>query len=314
MQTHLFRLAHSLFLSRFLRPALPNLNGNERQLAEWTTALGESPESALDRFKTAGLLVPFSPTGDDMLASAVASIYGVAQLKAMLKSRALSVRGKKSDLIAQLLAADSHGIAREIRNLGLFHCSRGGAELAARFEARKEEAKDNAITAIEGRDYPRAILQYQAIENDLGFPKWEFERTPSPAFIELVMTVNPKILAGCSAEVLARLRCAMALQCIAGRHAPRQILAGLVTGIRLNAETAARMIFFLARHIEDTRQWHELGVRFVAHFAGAGSCPTCTALNGKKWSVDEAPELPSAECSNDDLGCRCLYLPVIDNL
>jgi hypothetical protein len=69
MQSHLFRLAHSLFLSRFLRPALPNLNGNERQLAEWTTALGESPESALDRFKTAGLLVPFSPTGDDMLAS-----------------------------------------------------------------------------------------------------------------------------------------------------------------------------------------------------------------------------------------------------
>jgi len=135
--------------------------------------------------------VQFSPTDDAPLAFAVASIYGVAQLKAMLKSRALSVRGKKSELIALLLAADSQGIAREIGNLGLFHCSCEGAELAAVFKVRKEEAKRNAITAIEARDYPRAILQYQAIENDLGFPKWEFERAPSPAFIELVMTVNP---------------------------------------------------------------------------------------------------------------------------
>lgn len=310
----MFQLAHSLFLSRFLRPALPHLNGNERQLAEWTAALGESPESALDRFKTVGLLVPFSSTGDDMLASAIHSIYGVAELKAMLKSRALKLSGKKNELVVRLLAADSHGIAREIGNLGLFHCSRDGAQLAAVFEARKEEAQRNAIAAIEAKDYAHAILQYQALENDLGFPKWEFERAPNPAFIELVMTVNPRILAGCSAEVLARLRCAMALQCIAGRHAPRQILAGLDTGIRLDAETAARMIFFLARHVEDIRQWRELGVRFVAHFAGAGACSICTALNGKKWSIDEAPELPSAECSNDDLGCRCLYQPVIGNL
>jgi hypothetical protein len=119
----LFRLAHSLFLSRFLRPALPHLNGNERQLAEWTTALGKSPESALDRFKTAGLLVPFSPTGDDMLASAVDSIYGVAQLKVMLKSRALKLSGKKNELVVRLLAGDSQGLAREIGDLGLFHCS-----------------------------------------------------------------------------------------------------------------------------------------------------------------------------------------------
>ncbi|HEV2396066.1 MAG TPA: SAP domain-containing protein [Candidatus Sulfotelmatobacter sp.] len=295
-----------------MRPALPHLNWNERQLAEWTTALGESPESALERLRVAGLLVQFSPT-DDNLASAVASIYGVAQLRVMLKSRALKLSGKKNELVARLLVADSQGITREIDNLGLFHCSCEGTKLAAVFEARKEEAKRNAIDAIEARDYESAILQYQGIENDLGFPKWEFERAPSPAFIELVMTVNPRILAGCSDEVLAKLRCAMALQCIAGRHAPRDLLAGLNTGIRLDAETAARMIFFLARHTEDTRQWRELDIKFVTHFAAVGSCPTCTTLNGKKWSIDEAPELPSAECSNDDLGCRCLYQPVIDN-
>jgi hypothetical protein len=276
-------------------------------------ALGESPESALDHFKTAGLLVPFSPTSDDMLASAVDSIYGVAQLKAKLKSRALKLSGKKNELVVRLLAADSQGLAREIGDLGLFHCSRDGAQLAAVFETRKKEAQRNAIAAIEAKDYAHAILQYQALENDLGFPKWEFERAPNPAFIDLVMIVKPRILGGCSDEVLARLRCAMALQCIAGRHAPRGMLAGFGTGIQLDAETAARMIFFLARHTEDIHQWRELGIKFVAHFAGAGSCPTCTALNGRKWSIDEAPELPSEECSSNDLGCRCLYQPVIDN-
>jgi hypothetical protein len=46
-----FRLAHSLLLSRFLSPAAPCLDVNARGLSEWTAALKEPPDSAIERFQ-----------------------------------------------------------------------------------------------------------------------------------------------------------------------------------------------------------------------------------------------------------------------
>lgn len=156
---------------------------------------------------------------------------------------------------------------------------------------------------------PVPFREYQAIEDDLGFPKWEFEGLPKLELIELVMTVTPTILDGCSEEVMSRLRMAMALQCLAGRHAPKNLLRGLDTGIRLDAETAARMIYFLARHTEDIQKWKQMRITHVTHFAAAGSCSVCTSSNGQKWRIEQAPELPHALCTHP-CGCRCLYLPI----
>lgn len=307
-----FRLAHSLLLSRLARPCIPRLDGDARQLGGWTTALGETPQSAIERFKQVKLLVPFAPVGSEALALALGSIYGVAQLKPMLKARALKVSGKKDELIARLLLADTDGVSREIASLGLYHCSDAGRDLASKLEERKEQACAAAVAAIRAKDYSLAIRVYQSIEDDLGFPKWEFEGAARPELIELVMNVKPRILGDCSEAVLAKLRLAMALQCLSGRHAPKGLLRDVETGIRLDAETAARMIYFLARHAEDMRQWRQVGVTQVTHLAAGDSCAVCVGLNGQAWGINEAPELPHAQCTNDEYGCRCLYLPVLD--
>jgi hypothetical protein len=275
----------------------------------WTAALSETPDSAIYRFMQTNLLVPFSPSTPEALTQGLASIYGVVQLKAMLKLRRLKVSGKKDELIARLVHSDSQGLIRDLLALGLYQCSDAGMNLVFQLEERKQRAHANAVAAIHAKDYSAAIREYQALEDDLGFPELEFEGTPKPQLIELVMTVTPTILDGCSQEVLSRLRIAMALQCVAGRHAPKEVLRGLNTGIHLDPETAARMIYFSARHTEDMQQWKQIRVAQVTHLATPGACSVCMGSNGQEWKIDQAPELPHPQCTSE-CGCRCLYLPV----
>lgn len=303
-----FRLPHSLLITRFLRPAIPRFEGD---ISAWTSALGETPESVIDRFKRANFLVPFAPSTPEMLTEGIGGIYGVAQLKAMLKSRGLKVSGKKSELISRLVGADCAGLTRDVAALGLFHCSEAGRHLAAEFEKRKDAAYISALSALTKRDYRCVIRAYDEIEKELGFPRPEYSGTLKPEFIELLMTLAPRILEGCSGEVMARLRTAMALQYVAGRHAPPHMLRDVVTGIQLDAETAARMIYFFARHTEDIQQWKQLGITHVTHLATSDSCDFCARQNGRKWNLGDAPELPAAECT-DSYGCRCLYQPVLN--
>lgn len=306
-----FRLAHSLLLSRFRSPSAPRWDMSTAGSSAWTTALSETPNSAINRFIQANLLIPFSPSSPEALSQGLASLYGVVQLKAMLKLRGLKVSGRKDELIGRLVDSDSQGLMREVLALGLYHCSDTGKKLVFQLEERKQQAYANAVAAIHAKDYVSAIRQYQALEDDLGFPKLEFEGTPKPTFIELVMTVTPTILHGCPQDVLLRLRMAMALQYVAGRQAPKELLRGFDTGIRLDAQTAARMIYFSARHAEDMQQWRRMKVAQVAHLATPGSCSVCMDFNGKKWNIDQAPELPCPHCTSE-AGCRCLYLPVLN--
>jgi ribosomal protein L32 len=41
-------------------------------------------------------------------------------------------------------------------------------------------------------------------------------------------------------------------------------------------------------------------------------CPACHALNEEILTADDAPILPYEKCTNPD-GCRCTYLPVVDD-
>jgi hypothetical protein len=50
---------------------------------------------------------------------------------------------------------------------------------------------------------------------------------------------------------------------------------------------------------------------FTVTVIAVGCCPYCAALNGKKFSIEEALEsqfLPPARCIND-VGCNCYYRP-----
>ena len=198
-----FGLAHSLLISRYTYPRIPVFDGNVRQIEDWTAALKETPESAINRFKNQGLLVPFVPSNEDEVREGLGQVCGVLQLRSMLRARGLKVSGSKPELTSRLLASGWKQIADDLSKLGLYSCSDGGKRLAASFEQRKRQAYLAAVSAISGHQVEEAIHQYQRLEDELGFPRWV---TPAGAkLIELIMTVKPAILGGCSEGALSRL-------------------------------------------------------------------------------------------------------------
>ena len=39
------------------------------------------------------------------------------------------------------------------------------------------------------------------------------------------------------------------------------------------------------------------------------TCEACRQLDGKKYDLDDAPDLPFAKCTSET-GCRCIVIPV----
>lgn len=304
-------VAHSLFISRFIKPSVPPLDADARQLAPWKIALKESVEQATARFKQAGLIIPYSPSDAEELQRVMEDLYRIQQLKEMLKSRSLKLNGRKCDLVNRLIEADALTLSKQISALGLYSCSAEGLKLAAIFEERKQKAYLATEAALKARDFRHAGENYRLLESDLGFPKSEFELRPNQRLVELVMTVRPPILDGCSEAVISLLRLSMAIGCLSGRPGPKNLLQGLQTGVRLDAKTAAGMIYSLAKHIQDRETWKSIGIVRVTHFAVGESCAFCRSLDGREYQLNSAPELPRRECTHN-LGCRCCYQPVLD--
>ena len=62
------------------------------------------------------------------------------------------------------------------------------------------------------------------------------------------------------------------------------------------------------------RQWDEDGIKYVKRLAmeDMKTCPTCKALNGRVYSVDDLLQLPNPQSASTHVSCRCTFLPVID--
>ena len=256
------------------------------------------------------MLIPFVPSSEDGVRNGLNQMCGAVQLKGMLRAKGLKVSGVKGELISRLLAAGWENIAGELASVRFYIYSDAGRELAARFDERKQQAYLEAVSAISNHQAQKAIRAYQLLEDELGFPRWAFALPPSPELIELIMELKPAILEACTETVLSRLRMAAAISAIAGRNAPKNLLDGVVTGIRLDPDTAARMFYFAARHAEDMQKWRQIRIREVKLLATVDSCPVCSRLHGRQWRLEDAPELPRKDCGHV-YGCRCLYQPVL---
>ncbi len=51
-------------------------------------------------------------------------------------------------------------------------------------------------------------------------------------------------------------------------------------------------------------------IRGVRVLAGGDSCPACQAAAERVYTLDDAPTIPIAGCTNSG-GCRCAYVPVM---
>lgn len=127
-----------------------------------------------------------------------------------------------------------------------------------------------------------------------------------------IFSTNPGILAGIDPLALPAVRLAAAMQLLWGEGQCRRWLpAGLATGIRLDPETAARMLIFHTQNFLRIQEWKlsDEIVKRAGICTAEDSCKECRKRSGRRYRLSAAPELPSPRCTHS-MGCRCIYLPV----
>lgn len=144
---------HAALLSKF-RSARSLTSFDEAHHLQ--AALQEPPADAVRRFVDEGFL------GRASLEERVAASGSVADLKKHLKERGLKVSGRKDELVARLIEADS-AAAEHLGQRGgdLYQCTERGLQLTGRFiewdRQRTEDAHRAILHALQRTDIASAI-------------------------------------------------------------------------------------------------------------------------------------------------------------
>jgi len=314
--------AHLLLLSKFVRPHTVEDYEN-LSIMPWKQVLGEAPSKAINRFIGEGMLK------DADNAKSLEWKYKIPDLKKMLKGRNLSVSGNKGDLILRLIKADPNGMKEDVSGLNVLICSEKGRKIADDYLASEKEKQQNlnqqVLNALQKRKFKEASLLVLSFNAEQVFPTMLGADLRNPktlsAFnavdivvLKIIFTGNPKILKNLNKEWLEHLRFAAGVMHLLGRDVAKDFIPpNLETGLVLDGITAATMIELHAQNQEHLANYLELGVVKSVEILSAGynSCEACEKMAGKKFKLDEAPELPYERCTCE-MGCRCCYLPVIE--
>jgi tetratricopeptide (TPR) repeat protein len=112
--------AHLFLVSNFLEPKrIEELT----RLIDWELVLGEELASVIEELLLVGLLEVADR--DEPLASRL-GMFRVEELKEMLRDRGLPLSGRKDELIARLIDADSVGMEDAVRELSTLRCTEQG--------------------------------------------------------------------------------------------------------------------------------------------------------------------------------------------
>lgn len=307
--------AHLLFLSKFVHPRSPN---DFVQSEDWKNVLGEHPIRAIERLYKGGLLAARD------FSDGLSYKYDVSGLKDTQKIRRSPVSGRKEEMIQRLVEEDPVGIKKAIDEITVFVCTQQGADLANEYLAAEKEnraqAEQQTIEYIRNQDFKKASLEVAVFETEQVFPRGigiEWQHHNPDRDIRLLTTIfnaKPKILSKLGNEKMEDLRLGASMMALWGENTAYKWLPSTFnTGLSLDVDTAARMIFFHAIHQEEMKQLRESGfVKFVEIFNNnPDSCKACKNLANRIYRLEEVPELPYEHCTSE-MGCRCLVSAIID--
>jgi hypothetical protein len=296
-------------LTKFLKcESAQTLTTNETALARWTAALGVSPAQAVKELETKSLLV--RPTLSERLESG----KSLQQLKEMCRKHGLKLTGKKSDLSARLI---EFGIPENAIPLGDgYICSATGRDAAETYKERRaaEKLKVQLKTAdlLDAHDFEgavKAVCEYEAsqvFQRGIGVD-WS-SGTVGLKDVRGIYSAKKRFMSKVSAEDLANIRLIAALDRLWGEEV--QIIpdrTAVIRGCKYNIGIAARQLQFHHSAIPGVDNLRDFALPFeVEYMAPPDECAACLARNGKRYSIDEIPELPSDDCTCEN-GCRCSY-------
>ena len=312
--------AHLLLLSMFLHAkAADDFAKADPRADGWNSVLRETPQTAIKRFVDEGLLV--TPG----LSEHLAYKYKVSELQAMLKQRALPVSGRKDDLISRLIEADPGGMKKAVAGLTVLQCSDRGQEIANQYlaakKAEQEAAEREVLAMLQKGKYREASLAVSSYEARQVFPRgWAFgtdwrkhDPTRDVATLKQIFSSKPKPLAQLDQSKLGALRIAAGMMALWGTsEAGAWLPSHFETGLTIDNDAAAQTLLFGSSHQSQLEQWRQSGVvAGVRVLTAKDSCNECRKLEGKKYRLSEAPELPNAKCTSPK-GCRCTLTAILD--
>ncbi len=303
--------AHLFLLSKFLKPKSPDHFSNYKEL-EYT--LKETPKKAIKRFLKKKMVESVS------LPELISRKFKVSELKKMLKKCGLEASGNKDKLINRLIEFNKEEMIRVTQDLVLFHCSDKGRIVAENYLAKEKiyriEVENNVKHALKNRDFLKASSLVAGFESKQLFPRgfnvdWkEHDIGYDVKMLKLIFNKTPKILMSIEKEQAEALRLASSMMYLWGAGGARRWLSdSLNTNLIINNDCVARMFLSHARYLMEIGKCHGSSVKKVEIIGATDSmsCEACKKINGKKFKLNEVPELPYEKCTSKQ-GCRCIVI------
>lgn len=300
--------AHLLLLSKFRNGDSPT---RYRDADYWETALGEKPASVVEQFTKEGMLEPAG------LTELIAYKFKASDLKSMLKDNGLKVSGRKEELIQRLIDNDAKAMSEATKDIDLYRCTAAGLQLAENcLEAEKtkrESAEREVLDLLAREEYSKAVSVVARYEASQVFPRglgidWKsYDGTPDVEALKTIFDSTPAILQRIEEIRLKQLRFAAGMMQLWGTNTARHWLPdGFDTGILLDGDAACRMFVFYASHLRNMKGYREAGAWTVEVLGvdDGSTCSECRKISGKKYRLENVPELPYAKCTCE-IGCRC---------
>lgn len=297
--------AHVDMLSKFLVPRSTKYFMNDY----WQQSLKEAPLKAVERFIDKQLIEPADAK------SIAESVFTTAKLKGLLRERGLKVSGKRAELIVRLLDADPEWAEKFAIGAHLYQCTEEGRALAEEQQARARSEHRNVeaevLESLRKGNFEKASKIIGRYQEKRGSD--ERDISEDVQMLRAMFETTPQILAGVTEETLSILRFAAGMMYLWGAIKAKVWLPpDLDTGLRMNPETAASMIYIHADYCRQIKDWRESGMVDRVEIIGSGdSCEACREIAGKTFSIDEVPTIPCPKCTHKK-GCLCVISPKVD--
>lgn len=284
--------AHRLFFAKVTRRGVFNYTYND----DWDDALGENGAAVLRGFLN-DKLVESAPTD-----VAIDKLFTVDELKPHLKARGLKVGGKKSDLVARILAADPAWAESQARAAWQYRRTTLGQVVADDiYDAigREEgEMEARLLLLVHDRRYEEAFRTWAEWDADEVFPRdaWQGidnRKTDPSTFVNMARRIESLLPVG------ERERTILSLLYGRSIHDPNALEA-------LHAASYERDL------IEYKSKPFVVGVEVKP--SPSASCQKAASYAGF-YRIENAPDYPFGPCDHHEQedACLCWWQPVFDS-
>lgn len=291
--------AHIRFLSRFNNPR----SRKQESAADYLQQqLKEGVDHAIQRFVDEGVLV--TPT----LAEAINALHNKPPIEEMLRKHDLKASGNKPQIIERLIQHVPEAAQSMVGEHDLLICSESAKAFLDAYEQKRQKieqlAKQKSFDALLRQDGKSAYKIYVEFHRHYGDMDMYGGGNYYAEEMEIVLTHKPELLDHLMERDAKYLRAASCMPLLwreepALKWLPEDFVTKFEDGTV--ASNLLRKYAEIQHQISDADEEDKFKISFDTY--DVDSCDICRKYDGQVLSVNEFPQLPSADCTSQK-GCQ----------